>query len=58
MPYGKILIAALDIYFAISEKMNKTKEEQLAFYTEQRVRFRSENAPENLPEPPDLSDVE
>jgi len=54
MPYAKILIAALDIYFAISEKMNKTKEEQLAFYTEQRVRFRNENRPENLPKPPEM----
>lgn len=56
MPYGKLLIAALDIYFTISEKMNKTKEEQLAFYTEQRIRFRTENAPENLPKPPVVED--
>ena len=54
MPYEKLLIAALDIYFAISKKLNKTKEEQLTFYTEQRRRFRSENAPKKLPKPPDL----
>jgi len=56
MPYAKLLIAALDIYFSISEKMGKTKEEQLAFYTEQRIRFRTENAPENLPKPPVIAD--
>ena len=55
MPYMKIAMAALDIYFSIMEKMNKTKEEQLVFYTEQRAKFRGENAPENLPKPPEVT---
>lgn len=54
MPYVKMAMALLDIYFAIMEKMNKTEEEQLEFYTTQRHKFRVVNAPENLPKPPEV----
>ena len=53
MPWARIAMAALDIYFAIMEKAKKTEEEQLIFYAEQRIKFRKENKPENLPKPPD-----
>ena len=55
MPYVKMAMALLDIYFAIMEKANKTEAEQLIFYTEQRGKFRGENAPENLPKPPEIT---
>jgi len=56
MPYAKMAMALLDIYFAIMEKMNKTEEEQLIFYAQQRAKFRGENAPEDLPKPPDIEE--
>lgn len=52
MPYVKIALGLLDLYFSIMEKLEKSEEEQLAFYTAQRKKFRGVNAPENLPEPP------
>ena len=52
MEWARIAMAALDIYFAIMEKANKTQEEQLIFYAEQRAKFRGVNAPQNLPKPP------
>ena len=54
MEWTRIAMAALDIYFAIMEKANKTKDEQLIFYAQQRQQFRGENAPENLPKPPEM----
>ena len=53
MDWARIAMAALDIYFAIMEKMKKSEEEQLIFYAQQRQRFRGENRPENLPKPPE-----
>ena len=52
MPLDQVAIMSLNIFFAVMEKMNKTQEEQLIFYAEQRKKFRGENAPENLPKPP------
>ena len=54
MEWTRIAMAALDIYFAIMEKMKKSEEEQLIFYAQQRGKFRNENRPENLPKPPDM----
>ena len=54
MEWARIAMAALDIYFAIMEKANKTQEEQLIFYAEQRAKFRGVNAPQNLPKPPEM----
>jgi len=52
MDWARIAMAALDIHFAIMEKMKKSEEEQLIFYAQQRQKFRNENNPENLPKPP------
>ena len=52
MPLDQVAIMSLNIFFAVMEKMNKTQEEQLIFYAEQRKWFHGENAPENLPKPP------
>ena len=57
MEWTRIAMAALDIYFAIMEKAKQSEEEQLIFYAHQRAKFRGENAPENLPEPPGEMEV-
>ena len=53
MNLSQIAIALAQIVFAILDKMGKTDEEQKQFMEDQRVKFRSENAPGNLPKPPD-----
>lgn len=55
MPWTQIAIAALQIYFTIMEQAGKSKEEVEAFYMKQRIKFRTENAPKNLPDPPDVA---
>ena len=48
----KWAITLMQVAFAIMDRMGKTDEEQKQFMEEQRLKFRGENAPGNLPKPP------
>ena len=51
-----IAVGLAQLLFTLLEQQGLSDEQAAEFVMQQRIKFRSENAPENLPKPPNLEE--